>query len=94
LALNGFKTSSTGKRDPQQHREWVEDLVNLLFQVDNDDFDKDIDLKPYLKYKYQSVLKEPKRLEKKAFLRAINGSINHSYDLNPFRKKGYCCFCP
>jgi hypothetical protein len=31
LTLNGSKTSSTGKRDPGQHREWVEDLVNLLF---------------------------------------------------------------
>jgi Transposase IS4 len=94
LALNGSKTLSTGKRDPRQHREWVEDLVNLLFQVDNDDFGEDISSKPYLKYNYQSVLKEPKRLEKKAFLRAINNSINHSYDLNLFRKKGYYCFCP
>jgi hypothetical protein len=31
LALNGSRTFSTGKRDSRQHREWVEDLVNLLF---------------------------------------------------------------
>jgi Transposase IS4 len=31
LALNGNQTSSTGKRDPTQHRKWIEDLVNLLF---------------------------------------------------------------
>jgi hypothetical protein len=31
LALDGPKTSSTGKRNPRQHREWVENLVNLLF---------------------------------------------------------------
>jgi hypothetical protein len=30
--------------------------------------------KPYLKYKYQSVLKGPKIQEKKAFLKAINGA--------------------
>jgi Transposase IS4 len=52
LALNGSKTSSTGKRDPRQHREWIEDLVNLLFQVDNDDFGEEITSKPYPKYVY------------------------------------------
>jgi hypothetical protein len=31
LAINGFKTSSTGKRDPQQYRKWVKDLIDLLF---------------------------------------------------------------
>jgi hypothetical protein len=31
LALNGSKITSTGKRDSQQHRKWVEDLIDLLF---------------------------------------------------------------
>jgi hypothetical protein len=56
LALNGFKTSSIGKRDPRQHREWVEDLINLLFQVKNDEFGEDIKSKPYPKYEYQPVV--------------------------------------
>jgi hypothetical protein len=33
LELNGSKTSSTGNRDPQQHRKHIEDLIDLLFQV-------------------------------------------------------------
>jgi hypothetical protein len=48
LVINGYKTSSTGKRDPRQHREWVEDLVNLLCQMNNDDFKEKISLKSYL----------------------------------------------
>ena len=31
---------------------------------------------------------------KEAFLEAINGSLDHLYGLNPFGRKGYCCFCP
>jgi succinylglutamate desuccinylase len=53
LAINGSKNSSIGKRDPQQHRKWIEDLVDLLFQIDNDDFGADLmskDLKLYPKY--------------------------------------------
>jgi hypothetical protein len=64
LAINGSKTSSTGKRDPRQHRHYIEDLVDLLFQVENDDFGEDIVSKPYLKYKYQSVSTGPKLAEK------------------------------
>ena len=48
-----------------------------------DDFDKDIALKPYLKYKYQAVLKGPKEEEREAFLKAINDSLNHLYGENP-----------
>jgi len=94
LALNGSKTSKTGKRDPRQHRQWIKDLVDLLFQVDSDDFGEDIGSKPYLKYEYQSVSKGPKRASQKAFLEAISGSIDHLYDLHPLRKKGYCVLCP
>jgi hypothetical protein len=93
LALNGSKTSSTGKRDPRQHREWIEDLVNLLFQVDNDDFGEDIALKPYPKYKYQSLSTGPKMDKKEVFLKAINGSLtDHLYALHPLEKSGFCFF--
>jgi hypothetical protein len=53
LAINSSKISSIGKRDLQQHLKWIEDLVNLLFQIDNNSFKADFipkDLKPYLKY--------------------------------------------
>jgi hypothetical protein len=57
--------------------------------VNNDDFGKDIVLKPYLKYKYQSVSKGPKPVKKEAFLEAINGSnLDHIYDLNLLKTKG------
>ena len=62
--------------------------------MDSDDFGEDIGLKPYSKYEYQSVSSGPKRAENEAFLKAINGSVDHLYDLHPLRKKGYCVFCP
>ena len=68
--------------------------MNLLFQVDSDDFGEDITLKPYLKYKYQEFSKGPKKEGKEAFLKAINGSnIDHIFGLNLLKKKGYCYFC-
>jgi hypothetical protein len=58
--------------------------------VNNNDFNKDIILKLYSKYKYQSFLKGPKPEKNKAFLKDINGSISdHLYDLNLLEKKGY-----
>jgi hypothetical protein len=94
LALNGSKKSSKGKRDPQQHRKWIEDLVDLLFQVNNDDFGADFTSKPYPKYQYQTPSKGQKTAGKKAFLQAINRSeITHLYVSNPFKKRGYCFFC-
>ena len=95
LAINGSKTSSTGKRDPQQHRKWIEDLVDLLFQVDSDNFGKEITSKPYPKYQYQSVSVGRPLTEKTAFLKAINGSnSDHICGLNPLKKSGWCYFCP
>jgi hypothetical protein len=38
IALYGNQTSLTGKRDPKQYRTFIEDLIDLLFQVSNDDF--------------------------------------------------------
>ena len=93
LALNGSKTSKTGKRDPQQHRKWIEDLVDLLFQVDSDEFGEDIDSKPYPKYKYQEVSTGPKREGKEAFLRTINDLKNHLYIEKSRKERGYCFFC-
>jgi hypothetical protein len=95
LALKGSKTSSSDKIDPRQHREWVEDLVNLLFQVENDDFSEDIRSKPYLKYKYQSVSNRLKSASKEAFFKAINEClIDHLYVLHPLEKLGYCFLYP
>ena len=48
--------------------------------MNSDDFGEDITLKLYLKYKYQAVLKGPKKDEKEAFLKAINDSFNHLYN--------------
>ena len=95
LALNGHKTSSTGKRDPREHREWVEELVELLFQVKNDDFGEEITSKPYPKYVYEPVSKGPKSEKIEAFLENIDGfSSDHIYGENPLKKRGYCFFCP
>jgi hypothetical protein len=71
LALNDSKISSTGKRDPQQHRKWIEDLINLLFQDNNNDFRVDFTSKPYLKYEYQAVSKGLKQQRKKLFLKLL-----------------------
>jgi hypothetical protein len=96
LAINGSKTSSTGKRDPQKHRKYIEDLVDLLFQIKNNDFGVDFmskDLKPYPKYQHQPPLKGPKTTEKEAFLKSLNGSLlEHFYALHPLGKRNYCFF--
>jgi hypothetical protein len=95
LALNGSKTSSTGKRDLRQHLKWIEDLIDLLFQVDTDDFGADFTSKPYPKYQYQTRSKGPKSAEKEAFLKTINGShLNHLYGINPLKTTGHCFFYP
>ena len=95
LALNGHKTSSMDKKNPREHREWVEDLVEVLFQVKNDDFREEITSKLYSKYVYQSVLKGRKSDEKEAILKTIDGlNIDHIYGLNPLRKNGWYFFCP
>ena len=45
--------------------------------MNSDDFNKDITLKPYLKYKYKAVLKGLRTEGKKAFLKTINDNLNH-----------------
>jgi hypothetical protein len=61
--------------------------------VDSNDFGENIVSKLYPKYEYQSVSKGPKRGASKAFLEAINGSIDHVYGLHPLKRKGYCNLC-
>ena len=69
-------------------------MVELLFQVKNDDFGEEITSKPYPKYVYQIAKKGPKTTEKEAFLEAINGiSSNHIYGENPSKRVGYYWFC-
>jgi hypothetical protein len=53
------------------------------------------DLKPYLKYQYQSPSKGSKTTEKEAFLKIINGSnVSHLYSLYPLKIKNSCFFYP
>jgi hypothetical protein len=71
----------------------MEDLIDLLFQIDNDKFRVDFTLKPYPKYQYQPPLKRAKNFRKKDFLKAINRSpLNHLYGLNPLGKRNYYYF--
>ena len=53
--------------------------MNLLFQVNSNDFGEDIALKPYPRYKYQEVFIEPNIEGKEAFLEAINDHLDHLY---------------
>ena len=70
-------------------------MVDLLFQVKNDDFGEEITSKPYSKYIYQSNLEGRKPAEKETFLRSINGgNSDHLYDQNPLINKDWCFFCP
>jgi hypothetical protein len=67
----------------------MEDLINLLFQVKNDDFKKEIILKSYPKHIYQPVSKGLKSEKKEAFLKDINKDfLDYLYSLNPLRTKG------
>jgi hypothetical protein len=94
LALNGVKNTSNDKIYPRQHRKWMEELVNLLFQVDSDDFGEEIYFKPYPKYVYESPKIGPKIDRKEAFFKAINGaSTEYLYSLNPLNKRNFCYFC-
>ena len=67
-------------------------MINLLFQVENNDFRKEINSKLYPKYVYQSVSKLPKSAKKEAFLNIINRFSTHFYQENLSRKRGYCFF--
>ena len=53
MAINDSKTTKTGNRDTNQHRNFIEDLVNLLFCVDSTEFTLIITEKPYPKYHFQ-----------------------------------------
>jgi hypothetical protein len=75
------------------HRKWVEDLIDLLFQVDSNEFGEDIASKPYLKYKYQEVSTGPKRGGKEASLNTINDFSNHLYIERSRKERGHCYFC-
>jgi hypothetical protein len=55
--------------------------------VDNDNFEEEITLKPYPKYVYQPVSKGLKLAENEAFLKAMNGSLNHLYGEYLLKKK-------
>ena len=104
MTINGFKTTKTDNRDINQHRNYIKDLVNLLFCVDSEDFAQKITEKPYPKYQSQSHRSGPKpslngvnRVES-----SINQPTNPREALESlyehhthFRalKKGFCSFC-
>jgi hypothetical protein len=69
-------------------------LVDLLFQIKNNDFRREITSKPYPKYVYQPVSKGPKTAQKKAFLKSFDGVSSHLYSENPSKKRGFCFFYP
>ncbi len=94
LALNESKISSTENRKSTQHREFIEELVNLLFCIEDDDFSDKITQKPYPKYEYQPVSIEPKFTEKRPFFENIHQFSQHSQIRNSAQKRGYCVICP
>jgi hypothetical protein len=62
--------------------------------VENNDFNKNIVLKSYLKYKYQSVLIGLKTVKNKAFLKVFNKfNSEFLFIQNPLNKRGYYIFC-
>ncbi len=93
LTLNESKISSTGNRKSTQHREYIKELVNLLFYIEDEDFSDKITQKLYPKYEYQSVSIGSKFTEKAAFFKAIHSFSEHSYTQNPAKKRGYYIFC-
>ncbi len=78
LTLNESKISSTGNRKSTQHREFIEELVNLLFCIEDEDFSDRITQKLYPKYQYQSDSKEQKSIEQNALFKNIHQFSQHS----------------
>jgi hypothetical protein len=94
LAIYGSKTTSTGKRDPTEHRNWIEDLVNLLFQVDSDIFGQDITTKPYPKYRYSPIDIGPEGSKEEAFLATFNQKKEvHIRGQHPAKIQRKCFLC-
>ena len=104
LVINDSKITQIGNRDTNQHRNYVKDLVNLLFYMDSEGFALIITKKLYLKYQFQ-----PHQVERKTSSNVINrvkNSINQQ--MNTLRtseflhehythlktsNKEYCTFC-
>ncbi len=94
LALNESKTSSTENRKSTQHREFIEELVNLLFLIKDENSSNKITQKPYPKYEYHSDSIESKTIEKRVFFENIHRISQHSQIRNSAQKRGYCVICP
>ena len=54
LIINDSKTTETDNRDTSQHRNYIEDLVNLLFCMNSAEIASTITEKFYSKYQFQS----------------------------------------
>ncbi len=94
MTLNKLKISSTENRKPTQYREYIEELVNLLFCIEDEDFSNKITQKPYSKYEYQLVSKESKSDKKEVFFSTISDFSNHSRIQNSAQKRGYYIIYP
>ena len=104
MAINDSKTTKTGNRDTNQHRNYIKDLINLLFYLDSEEFTLIITAKLYPKYQFQPY-QAGRKLGSKIHNRAQN-SINRFpspseaseslYEHHTHLKistKGYCVFC-
>ena len=78
VTINDSKTTSNGKRDTNQHRNYIKDLVNLLFYIDSKDFAQKITEKSYPKYESQSHRAGRKPSSK--VVSTTNDTANTSFD--------------
>ena len=104
MVINDSKTTQNDNRDTNQHRKYIEDLVNLLFCVDSEDFAQRITKQPYLKYQFQphQAGRKPSSNTINRVFNSINQQKNTSeaseslYEYHTHLKtfkKGYCTFC-
>ncbi len=89
LALNRSKISFTRNRKSTQYWEFIEELVNLLFYIEDEDFSDKITQKLYPKYEYQLDSKEQKSTEKNIFFKNIHQFSQHSQIRNSAQKREY-----
>ncbi len=94
LALNESKISSTENWKSTQHREFIEELVNLLFLIKDENSSNKITQKFYPKYEYHSDSIESKTIEKRVFFENIYRISQRSQIRNSAQKREYCVICP
>ena len=93
LAIFGSKTTKSGKRDTSQHRQYIEDLINLLFCIDSEDFTQKITQKPYSKPQFQPYEAGQKSSTKKNENKAQLETLFENHSQIKIEKSGYCVDC-